>query len=424
MSRYLFFSVLSATLSGLLIGGFASNAIQPAKSDSTPSARAQAASTDKLLPLPSPTGPHPVGTTVFHFVDSSRADTLAKQPGKFRELMVQVWYPANAPSSAAAAPYIPDPALLRALMNVEGGYYGQSPETLAWWKHLRTSSFWNIPVLRKGHPFPLLIFSPGLGISRINYTAYAQELASHGYIVAGVDHPYGGFTVLPDGRVLSSDDDPGNEDEKQMPAHLTQYAADAAFVVSELERAQPGAAVQFAEVIDHNKVGMFGHSLGGAAALETCRVNQRFKACADLDGAPFGSVTEEGVQKPTLLLLEDPDYSDADLAAKGRTRAQWEAMGKKGEAMWASLASSKNIPVYKVKIRGTGHLSFSDAPFVMPNTITRFGGHILDAQAAFDRVTTYLLAFFDEYLKSPNPSATPPWPARPNVTVERLDARH
>ena len=77
--------------------------------------------------------------------------------------------------------------------------------------------------------------------------------------------------------------------------------------------------------------------------------------------------------------------------------------------------------MYKVKIRGTGHLSFSDAPFVMPDTITRFGGNILEPQAAFTRVTAYLLAFFDEYLKGEHQTLlSKPSSFGGDVTVERL----
>lgn len=413
----------SIALLGFLVAATALSSPGPqAQFALAPGVQQKPASTGTLLPLPAPTGAMPVGTIVLHFLDKSRPDTIAKTAGKFRELMVQVWYPSRASPTGTGAPYIPDPALFHMLATVDGGYYGQSAATLNWWNALHTHSSWNAPVLHGGHRLPLLIFSPGLGITRANYTAFAEELASHGYVVAVIDHPYGGFTVLPDGRTLSADDDPGNEDEKQVPAHLTAYAADAAFVIHGLSQHQARTPVQFAEVIDFERIGMLGHSLGGAAALETCRANKQVKACADLDGAPFGKVTEEGVQKPTLLLLEDPDYSDADLAAKGRTREQWQAMGKKGIAMWASIAKRNDVPVYKVKIRGTGHLSFSDAPFVMPDTITRFGGNILDAQTTFDRITAYLLAFFNQYLKGQSSELLAKSPFGSAVTVQRLDA--
>jgi dienelactone hydrolase len=274
---------------------------------------------------------------------------------------------------------------------------------MKFWESLRTHSALNAAPLAGKARFPLLTFSPGLGISRINYTAIVEQLASYGYIVAAIDHPYEGLTVLPDGRVLTADDDPGNAEESQMPSHLDQMVLDAKFVIAQLS-VPATSSLGFNRVIDFKAVGMLGHSLGGAAALQACLTDAQFKACADLDGAPFGKVLEQGAGKPTLLLLEDPDYSDADLAAKGRTRAQWEEVGKKGIAMWAAVGKNKSVPVYKVKIHGTGHLSFSDAPFVMPDTITRFGGHILPPQEAYQQVTEYLLAFFDRYLKG-KPSA-------------------
>ena len=376
---------------------------------------------DKLLPLPIPTGLNPVGTTVLHLTDESRRDVVSKNPGEFREIMVQVWYP-SASKSGPRTPYLPDPSLLRTMMT--RGYYGQDASTLAQWRDIRTHSVWNAPV-QPGHRFPLILFSPGLGITRSNYTAFAEELASHGFVVAGIDSPYLGLTVLPNGRVLSVSDDPSNEseDEGVISTHLALYVSDAAFVVRELEHPRGESPVNLSKAIAGEKIGMFGHSLGGAAALETCRAHLRFSACADLDGAPFGRVLHEGARKPTLLLLESPDYTDADLAAKGRTREQWEAMGRKNNSLWAALGVNRGVPVYKVKIRGTGHLSFSDAPFVMPSTITEFGGRILDAQTTFNRITTYLLAFFDQYLRGKaSVLLTRPTSPYAEVTFERLGA--
>jgi hypothetical protein len=93
-----------------------------------------------------------------------------------------------------------------------------------------------------------------------------------------------------------------------------------------------------------------------------------------------------------------PIYSDEDLAKRGRTRAQWEEMGRQGRVMWNSLFQrSKNVPLYSIKINGAGHMSYSDAPFVMPDTITRFGGRIIDARRGFEIMTHYIRDFFDKY---------------------------
>lgn len=144
---------------------------------------------------------------------------------------------------------------------------------------------------------------------------------------------------------------------------------------------------------------MAGHSLGGAAALEAGWRDKRLKACADMDGAPFGRAQKEGVACHTLIMRSSPDYSDEDLARKGRTRAQWEEMGRKGQAMYKEIFQNRSgISVHRVSVKGTGHMNFSDAPFVMPDIITRFGGRIIEPARGFEIISSYLRAFFDQHL--------------------------
>jgi predicted dienelactone hydrolase len=350
--------------------------------------------------LPEPTGAYRVGTDIFHLTDASRPDTLSKKTGQFRELMFQVWYPTDAAPQAQTAPYIPNPALLQALKDEQ--HDGQAPNVLDAWKDVRTAATLSAPLSKKRDKFPLLFFSHGLGEPRSLYTAFSQELASHGYVVVCIDHPYGGITVLPDGRLLTTEGDPEAGNPDATPKMVEAWARDAAFVLGRMTsptKTDSESLRRFARHIDLGRIGMTGHSLGGAAALEACRADSRFKACADIDGAPFGKVTQEGVKSPTLVLRNQPIYSDEDLAKRGRTRAQWEEMGRQGKLMWDSmLPRTKDVPLYTVKIQGTGHMSYSDSPFVMPDAITRFGGRIIDARRGYEIMTRYVLAFFDKYL--------------------------
>jgi hypothetical protein len=51
--------------------------------------------------------------------------------------------------------------------------------------------------------FPLVLFSPGLGESRLLYSVTAKSIAAQGYIVATIDHPYDAEVVeFPDGSVI------------------------------------------------------------------------------------------------------------------------------------------------------------------------------------------------------------------------------
>ena len=54
--------------------------------------------------------PHATGTLTYHWVDASRAEIFTADPNARRELMVQVWYPADAVPSPTRAPYLPEAA--------------------------------------------------------------------------------------------------------------------------------------------------------------------------------------------------------------------------------------------------------------------------------------------------------------------------
>ena len=124
----------------------------------------------------------------------------------------------------------------------------------------------------------------------------------------------------------------------------------------------------------------------------------------------------EGFGAPTLVLQSWPEYSDADLAAAGRTREAWEAMGSTFESAWATAVHRSDSPVHRIWLRGFGHSSYGDAPWVMPNAITRFGGRIVGAQRGFELVSTYVRAFFDRYLSDyPTPLLDGPNPLWPEV---------
>lgn len=357
----------------------------------------------KTLPpsLPKPNGAYKVGTSIFHLTDASRPDSLSKPAGRPRELMLQIWYPADAAKALKAAPYIPNPALLRVLKETQHDF--QEASVFDSWTDVRTEAFLDAPLSKKRAKFPLLFFSHGLGEPRTLYTALARDLAGHGYVVICIDHPYGGVTVLPDGRAVTTEGDPDAGSDDAPPRQVVAWAKDASFVLERIDSnsfEDDSPLKRFKGHIDSTRVGMLGHSLGGAAALEACRADTRFKACADLDGAPFGRVTEEGLKRPTLIMRSGPVYSDEDLAKKGRTREQWEEMGRKGREMWGSLFErSKGVPVYSIKLNGAGHMSYSDAPFVMPDAINRFGGRIIDAGRGFEIMTNYIRDFFDKYLQ-------------------------
>lgn len=159
--------------------------------------------------LPAPTGPAAVGTMVFEWSDSSRAEVveflapdtgtrrLAPAPPRGgRTTVVQAWYPAASASggSSTVAPYNPD---IEAFVPAIG-----DTARIALYRSVRTHAGWNAP-LAPGGKLPVLLFSPGSGVFRADYTSLYEDLASHGYLVVAVSHPGITLMSLHDGRLAT-----------------------------------------------------------------------------------------------------------------------------------------------------------------------------------------------------------------------------
>ena len=149
------------------------------------------------LCLPEPTGHHPVGTTWLWLNDKSRSDPWVAAAAT-RELMVSLWYPAQ-PSSAPHAQYMTSRE--SELMLTDAGITDVPLDLLS---TTRTHATRDADPVAGQHDAPLVILSPGYGKPRMTLTALAEDLASHGYVVAAVDHTYESVaTTFPDGRVAA-----------------------------------------------------------------------------------------------------------------------------------------------------------------------------------------------------------------------------
>jgi dienelactone hydrolase len=242
---------------------------------------------------------------------------------------------------------------------------------------------------------PLIIVMPGHQVSRISYSSYAEQLASDGYIVATVDFSEGGFLVH-EGKPIA---DALQGDEETIHAQRSQdMARHVVDLLDEFLKRRDSISEKTARAvvarIDPRRIAAMGHSLGGAAALNACHIDSRIKGCIDLDGIVEAPTADTGITTGCLIMRSHPDYSDADLARLHRDRKIWDEMGAHIKAEFAKRLAPKGPAAWVVEVRGTGHMSFSDAPYVMPSTITHFGGVPLEPAAVL-RVT---LAVVERYL--------------------------
>ena len=350
-------------------------------------------------PIPAPSGRFAVGVGIIHVTDSTRATSRSIRT---RPLTVQLWYPALRGSAGDRAPYVTEPALLDAM--VRDGYLDLDSATIRSWARVRLAARRDaVPAAASStRGWPVLVFSHGMGVARMNYAALAQELASHGYVVLAIDHPIGGFTLDPTGRLLRPGADSLHYPARPIISMVRDWATDDALVLrraAALLRA-PGTTPVTLQ-LDTTRAGVLGHSLGGAAALEACRAPAPFVACADLDGAPFGDVETKGVGKPILVLLSEPDHRHRPPprdSAEAEGRRRFAAMGRERDSTWSAICALQHgTRCDVVKLLGTGHFSFSDAPFQFPAQL-RDVGATLSPVAMHRAIVSRVLAFFDHAL--------------------------
>jgi predicted dienelactone hydrolase len=359
--------------------------------------------------LPEPTGPFAVGKITVPWTDESRIEPLSPNHEP-RELMVDIWYPAE-PSNGVPVAYLDTAAYQRALG--EEGFrdqFGNASETIK--AGVRTHAVAGAPYSLSAGLSPVLIFSPGGGMIREVDTAQLEDLASHGYVVAAISHPYDAIvTIFPDGRQIAYSSQrwpkpPSLEGEANLN-QLEWHANDIRFVLDELSRANATdpTALPFAGRLDLDHVGAFGHSFGGIAAAHACQIDRRIKACLNEDGVvakkPFYlDARGWGLDQSFMLVLRDPPtrpLSDAEVAAMKMSRQRLEQIMARVDAYQETALRSTGKGSYRVRLRNniTTHMDFSDLAVLGARDR-------VDAErraAILAVVRNYTLAFFDKYLR-------------------------
>lgn len=353
--------------------------------------------------LPAPTGPFAIGTRQFSGDDAERLETLTDDPSDHRELLVQIWYPAMPADDGLTAPYVYGLAALADGMDAREHAVASAVTTHA---HAEAD------LLGGDEPLPVILFSHGLGGTRSEYTSLAENLASHGYVVVGIDHLLdGGTIVIPDGRVVRqaaawsaySPAFVGVETAFRFRDERSRvWAQDAAWVLDRLtalDRAEPPSGV--GGRFDLSRVGYFGHSLGGTAVVMFCEHQPRVSACANLDGWPLhGDAEGRGLSQPYLHMEEiRPHRSDELLASWETTRERYEANMAALDLRTALLHGRVRAPSYHLRIDGIVHRSFSDRPLLFPWEFRGADRPTIDAARALEIVNAHLLQFFDRHLR-------------------------
>lgn len=384
-----------------------------------------------VFDVPSPSGKFAVGTTSLHFVDSTRVEQFSDSPNDYRDLVVQAWYPA-APS----------------IQEDRSAYMEKAPFWLNYWSLIQTHAYRDAKIASNQSTYPVLLYSHCYMCPVNQSTVLMQELASHGYVVFSVGHPYEEVaTVYPDGRALYGNFDrmtavrkqfakssfyseinaSVNQDEKEKifraylkDAPLTDettriWAEDTYFVIDQLENLNVQHNI-FAGKLDFDRLGAFGYSMGGAVAGQATLIDPRIKAGVNIDCVNFGDMIDSKLTKPFMFIAS-------------------EAFQGANDALFAHATNE----VYSVVIGGTTHQNFSDmtlqfpqlALFSVPASFEEEVGIVgpvigtIDPRRAREITAAYILAFFDLYLRGQTvPLLEGAVPSFPEVEIKRVRNVH
>ena len=311
---------------------------------------------------PEMTGGYKVKTSSYTFTDTNRIETFT-DTGKNRKLTVEFWYPEE----------------------VEEKY-------------------------------PLIVFSHGaFGVKMSNSSTF-MELASNGYIVCSIDHPYhAAGTVDTDGKltigssefmqeVIDANSDIYSEKEQfqLFDKWMNLRTDDIDFVIDNILKNTENNSGEVYGLIDTNKIGLMGHSLGGAASTQLGREREDIGAVINLDGSMLGeySINENG----NIVINEEPyplpllnfysEYVINELIAD----PEYVYPNK-----YITSISPKAFETY---IKGSNHMSYTDLPLFSPllaNQLSGISGGStkanVDEYYCIETMNKLVLEFFNCYVK-------------------------
>ncbi|WP_332909575.1 alpha/beta hydrolase family protein [Nocardia yamanashiensis] len=326
-----------------------------------------------------------------------------------RELMVSVFYPATDVDRRSRARYLST----QLMTDVDRQLGFQLPGVF-------TNSYTDADAAFGGS-YPVVLYSPGAGVTRLMGTGLAEDLASRGYLVVTLDHTYETTPAVefPGGRLVQAAAMPSGITPEVRKKFIDARLLDTTLVLDSLARVAHGdnpdaehraLPVGLGTVLDMNHIGMVGHSSGGYTAVESMHEDPRISAAVDLDGQigvddDFGRAVTEGEDRPVLVMTSQQieEVGDAEPSL---------------DAFWKHSTGWKR----QVTLRDSAHYDFTDMPLFIPSpartAATKYAGPIAPARGT-TLVRTYVAAMFDKFLRGRGDTVLEQPPTEPELTVLR-----
>jgi pimeloyl-ACP methyl ester carboxylesterase len=305
------------------------------------------------------TGPYSVGTVRYHYTDESRIEKFGTNHEN-RQISVSFWFPERVDDTAT---------------------------------------------------YPLIVFSHGgLGLETSNESLYL-ELASHGYVVCSIGHPYHAFWIKgEDGRItfvsmdyfreLQQEDAKSDKEQsyRYYQSWMATRTADINFAIDTiLANAVDGADGVYA-LVDRTRLGLIGHSLGGSAALAIPRQRDDIAAVIALESPFLYDIV--GVENGEFRLI---DQAYPVPVMNIYTDSSWDHLAEWPQyARNYALLSDDSGIAFNLHIPGAGHFSLTDLALSSPLLVRLLEGEqsTRDGAAYLQDVNRACLEYFNLYLKA------------------------
>ena len=305
-----------------------------------------------------PTGRYSIGTVSFDRIDKEREEAYTEVVGDVRKIKIQLWYPAETVEGFNRVPWLVEgrPVARALAKEMKLPIFALDQTAL-----VKSHAYDSAPISTDQLAYPVVIISHGWTGFRNLHSDLAEELASVGMIVIGIDHSYGSqITIFDNGETVYNLPTalPKRAETPDFLSYaqrlVSTYAGDILFVLNELEDYQAGAlGPNFAGKFDVARIGILGHSTGGGAGVEVALKDPRVKAVMGMDAwvEPIQkSLLEKGLDIPALFLRSE----------------QWE--NGENDAVLLPLLEESVGAITLLQIDGTYHLDFSMAYMYSPLT--------------------------------------------------------
>lgn len=275
-----------------------------------------------------------------------------------------------------------------------------------------TVQFWYPKDAKDGEKFPLVVFSHGAYGFRGSNQSTCEELASNGYVVCSIDHTYHAFfTRQADGNVIpisteflnelnliNSNKISEEENFEITSGWLNLRKGDMNFVVDTIkDNVIKNQKDDVYKEIDIKKIGLFGHSLGGATSAQLGRERDDIISVIDIDGTMSGEINS--VENNKVEITKDPYpipllniYAEYHYVESRKIMEQY----------MNTLSTTNGVDAKETVIWGAQHLNYTDLPLFAPGIakmLGEMGTGKIEPRYCIKTMNGIILNYFNHYLK-------------------------